>query len=120
MYSRLRAWLQARQDAAAIAEWDDRTLTDLGLSRDEALMLARLTGDGEARLRAMAAVFGVDADAVAADPLLWREVAETCAACRQTAQCRRTLERARVLDGSVGAADCGFCPNAPTWQALSA
>lgn len=119
MFDRVRAMLRKWQDAEAVAALDDRALSDLGVSRAEALTLARLPAEVPARMAAMAGLFGVEEGALQRNRAARLEATETCARCAQTTRCRRTLDRARVLEGSVDAADCGFCPNAGRWAALA-
>lgn len=119
MFDRIRAMIRQWQDVEAVAALDDRALADLGVSRDQAAALARLPAEVPARMAAMAAIFGVTEAVLRRDHAQWVEAMETCGHCGEGVACRRMLDRARVLDGSVSDADVGFCPNAGTWRRLA-
>lgn len=119
MFARIQGMLARWRDQAWLEQMDDRDLADLGVSRDQAMHLVRLPATVPGRMQAMAAIFGVDPATLRADRPALAEMAETCATCRETRACGRTLDRARVLAGSVSPDQCGFCPNAPSLSALS-
>jgi hypothetical protein len=119
MFARFHRLLDRWRDLAWLEALDDRDLADLGVTRDQAMHLARLPADVPERMQAMAAIFGVDASTLQHDRATLTEISETCAGCRETAACRRTLDRARVLDGSIAPHQCGFCPNAGTFRDLA-
>jgi uncharacterized protein YjiS (DUF1127 family) len=119
MFERFHQMIDRWRDQSWLENLDDRDLADLGVSRDQAMHLARLPADVPGRMQAMAAIFGVDAATLQQDRPTLTEISETCATCGDTRACRRTLDRARVLDGSITAADCGFCPNAGSFRIMS-
>jgi uncharacterized protein YjiS (DUF1127 family) len=119
MFERFHKMIDRWRDQAWLENLDERDLADLGVTRDQALHLARLPADVPGRMQAMAAIFGLDAATLQQDRPALAEMSENCATCGETRACRRTLDRARVLDGSVSAADCGFCPNAGSFRIMA-
>jgi hypothetical protein len=119
MFAGFQRMLGRWRDQSWLENMDDRDLADLGVSRDQALHLARLPAAVPGRMQAMAAIFGLDAATLQHDRASLVEMTEACATCGETRACGRTLDRARALDGSISAADCGFCPNSGSFRIMA-
>lgn len=87
----------------------DRDLAELGLSRDQAARLAALPAAVPARMRGVAAIFGLTPEDIEANRADWIELAEVCAGCSATRPCRAMLEGPA---GATPAEAAAFCPNA--------
>lgn len=106
MFDWLRRLTTQSRDRTEIGALDARAFADMGVSREQALNLARMPKAVVDRVQAMGQVFGLGAAAMARDRAEWLQMVETCAQCRNKAQCRRFLrQNARRREGA------GFCPN---------
>lgn len=119
MFERIRQIFERWHALGEIAHLDDRELQDLGVTRDQAVLLASMPADVPERLRAMAAIFGLPEADLQRDHATWLELTETCAVCGARPACQRMLEREHVFEGSVQPGDVGFCPNAANYRAMA-
>ena len=107
MLERLRRLFETRRDLAEVAMLSDRELTDLGVSRDQAMQLAALPDDVPGRVAAMGRIFGLSEAELTRDRAQWTGLLTVCQSCRELRACRKLLDRA----DSASPADAGFCPN---------
>jgi hypothetical protein len=107
----------ARWEALSVAGGPtDRDLAELGLSRDQADRLAALPPGVPARMRGIAAIFGLPPAAIEANRADWIELAEICSGCGEGRACGAALaEPDRATPTEVAA----FCPNARHYSFLA-
>lgn len=116
MFDRLLRLFARAGDRDSVAALDDRELADLGLTRDQALNLARLPAWVPDRVAAMGRLFGLAEADLIRDRGLWEDLLLTCRDCRQLAACRRLLDR----DDRPEPTEAAFCPNAARFALPSA
>lgn len=106
MIAKLSArWQAHRRHRAEMAEMSDEDLTGLGMTRGEFTRVATMSADRQARMRAMAGLFGLP-EAEALRPA----TALGCTECTALGACRKAL-----AEEDVNAAK-GICPNAPSFE----
>ena len=115
LMDRLRTIVRRHRDLQELKALSARDLADLGLSRDEAILLATLPDDVPGRVAAMARVFGVDEDTLHRERNTWNDLLETCAECKALPTCARFM--AHPGDARQAAA---FCPNAGSFAEAAA
>jgi uncharacterized protein YjiS (DUF1127 family) len=94
----------AHQELAAL---DDRQLDDIGLKRDELVLVVAGAAEAPERVGMMAGRLGVDPKAFEARRPLLNEMVKRCAACRTKVICAWWL-----AEGGAEDAYREFCPNA--------
>lgn len=115
MFERFKTALQRWRDLTEVSALSDRELDDIGISRDQLEQFVRMPADVPDRVLAMAAIFGLTEEELRRDTTLWRDLVCTCGACHDRGACALVLERGDLSRPR----DCGFCLNAPTFQALA-
>lgn len=95
---------QAHQDLAAL---DDRQLEDIGLKREELVLVVAGAAEAPERVGMMASRLGIDPGALESRPPLLNEMTTRCAACRAKAYCAWWL-----AEGGEEEQFRQFCPNA--------
>lgn len=95
------------REMTEVAALDGRALSDMGVSRDQALTLAAMPRAVIDRVQTMGHVFGHNAADLTRDRAEWVQLVETCAQCRNVPQCRGFLRQ----DGHPSPNGAGFCPN---------
>ncbi|GAB4262243.1 MAG: hypothetical protein Kow0013_07590 [Pararhodobacter sp.] len=105
---RLRGIARRHRDLRDLSALSDLDLSDLGVSRDQAVALAALPDDVAGRVTAMGRVFGVDEAHLHANRAAWIDMLENCAHCGALPACRHFMASP---DGSAAEA-ARFCPNA--------
>lgn len=106
MIDRLRALFRRSRDLNDLNAMSDHELADLGVSRAQAMDLARLPDDVPGRVAAMARLFGLTEDQLSADRDVWHALVQTCNHCEQLPKCARFM----AAEASY-AEDALFCPN---------
>ena len=101
---------QAHQELAAL---DDRQLDDIGLTRDELVLVVAGAAEAPERVGMMAGRLGVDPQAFEARRPLLNEMVKRCAACRTKVICAWWL-----AEGGAEDAYREFCPNAGRFTEL--
>lgn len=110
MLDRIRNLIARHRSLAEVRMLSDRDLSDLGISRDQAINLAAIPPAVPARLLTMAAFFGRPRADLTRDRGTWDQMLTTCQGCGELSACRRLLARADTADVTEAA----FCPNAAT------
>ncbi len=95
---------QAHQDLAAL---DDRQLEDIGLKREELILVVAGAAEAPERVGMMASRRGIDAEALESRRPLLNEMTTRCAACRSKVYCAWWL-----AEGGEEEQFRQFCPNA--------
>ena len=95
---------QAHQELAAL---DDRQLDDIGLTRDELVLVVAGAAEAPERVGMMAGRLGIEPEAFEARRPLLNEMVKRCAACRTKVICAWWL-----AEGGAEDAYREFCPNA--------
>jgi uncharacterized protein YjiS (DUF1127 family) len=95
---------KAHRELAAL---DDRQLDDIGLKRDELVLVVAGAAEAPERVGMMAGRLGVDPEAFEARRPLLNEMVKRCAACRTKVICAWWL-----AEGGAEDAYREFCPNA--------
>lgn len=106
------------RDINDIMAMSERELADLGVSRTEAMQLATLPDEVPARVRAMAKLYGLSADALLSDRRLWHELLNGCNHCADVATCDRFLSGPAKQE-PVDIAALTFCPNRESFAKAS-
>lgn len=91
------------------------TAADLAITPYELQEAASQPADVPDRMQAMARVFGVPEQFRQLPRPQLQDLARQCAGCRNRTRCSKTLARS----ASAVQQDCGFCPNAVTYQSLA-
>jgi len=112
MFDWIRRLARQQQDMASVAALCARDLSDMGVSRDQALALAAMPRTVPERVRAMGRIFGLSPGELERDRTDWVQMVETCVRCPSTHQCRSFMRQ----DGHPGPNGAGFCPNRETFE----
>lgn len=115
MFDRIKTLLDRWHEIREVEALSDRDIADLGLTRDQLAHFVRMPADVEDRVTHMAAVFGLSAEAIRENHAQWVDLLEVCGGCTDRAACAHVLQKG---DGAHPA-DCGFCRNRATFQALA-
>lgn len=115
MLERIKALVARWHELQEVEALSDRELGDLGMSRQQVRAFVRMPQDVPDRLAHMAAIFGLGADELQANHAAYVEALETCGTCASRSACTRVLGQG----AAARPCDCGFCPNAPTFEALT-
>jgi uncharacterized protein YjiS (DUF1127 family) len=94
---------------------DDRSIVDIGITREQIPAIASAYPDAPQLLRRMMDRMGVAWEPLLRDARLRRELEWNCVACANRSQCRRSLKAAKPAD-----AYRAFCPNADGLDRLAA
>lgn len=105
--SLIAIWHDRRMMAAELSSLDDRTLTELGLARDQIPLLVRAYPAATERFTQMLARVGLDTKAAPLDPATRGDLYRVCTMCTKRGRCRRWLASTKAEDGYPA-----FCPNA--------
>lgn len=108
MFDSIKSALQRSRTLHEVRGMSARELDDLGLSRGEVedfVMIPEATAD---RLGRMAAIFGMDRQAIRARTDDHLAMLKTCNRCADRTACDLALTRGDLRRPQ----DCGFCPNA--------
>ncbi|KPQ07748.1 MAG: hypothetical protein HLUCCA12_04930 [Rhodobacteraceae bacterium HLUCCA12] len=116
MFEWIRRLARQDHDLATISALGERDLSDMGVSREQALNLAAMPRAIPARVQAMGRVFDLDADALQRDRAQWVNMVETCAECPHTLECRSFLS----LGDFARPGAAGFCPNSAAFRGQTA
>lgn len=116
MFERIKMLLHRWHDLAEVSALSDRELDDLGMTRDQVERFVRMPADVPSRVAAMGEIFGLSATDLQRDHFAWVELLETCSTCRDRGACALVLERGELSRPQ----DCGFCLNAPVFEATAA
>ena len=110
----LKNWLRRQRDAEYLTSAPAPALSDLALSRQEAVDLAGAPADTADRMLQMAARYKLDSGAINAER--WRAVdmARACRHCTNVGTCRQWL-----ADGETNVDEAGFCPNAGRFREMA-
>ena len=124
VYDRLLSWVESWQrhrrsgaelDGFGTAELE-HIASDLGLSAKELRSLSRCHPGASTLLPSRLQQLGLDPEGVRmCEPATYRDLERVCARCRSSGRCERDLAR---NDAEAGMR--GYCPNAPTIDALMA
>lgn len=107
MFDRIKALTHRWQDLKEIAQFDQRELDDLGMTRDQIVAFARMPHDVPDRVAAMAQIFGLTEEQLRADQDRYHELLYTCGQCKDRKNCSKVLERGALAKPS----DAEFCLN---------
>lgn len=113
MLNQIRRFLDRLDQLKQVDALSDHDLADLGMTRAQVTAFATMPADVPDRVTAMAAIFGIPADALKANRADYLELLGTCADCRHRAKCGRLLQDAPL----AAPAEAAFCPNAPLYTA---
>lgn len=119
----LRALKEVREHIHAVHErnrelheiggLDDRSIEELGLTRDELREVVTTASEVSERMTAMARRHGIDLDMLDRYRHDYVHLLDTCAHCHATGQCAEFL-----ADESQGPLAASFCPNHADYIAL--
>ncbi|AXQ95012.1 hypothetical protein LV780_00465 [Cereibacter azotoformans] len=115
MLDRVRAFFDRWHRLQEVHAMTDRDLEDLGITRWQMEQFARMPEHVGDRLLQMAQVFGLDPAEVQHAYADYLELLEVCRHCGSTRLCQCRLAEADRL----APADCGFCPNAATYELMA-
>jgi hypothetical protein len=111
-------WLKHRRELSEVRRMNrtdfDLIASDLRISSDDLDRLVRVGPHGADELPEMLASLGIDQASLArTEPLLVRDMQRVCGLCRDKAHCHADL-----AGGTSAENYRGYCPNAPTIDAL--
>jgi hypothetical protein len=115
MFDRIRSILHRIEEIREVDEMSDHDLADLGLTRGQLYDFLRMPRDLDARVTAMAAIFGLTGDQLKHDHGIWVDLLSTCGHCTDRAACSALLAEV----GSAKSADAHFCPNHDAFAGLA-
>lgn len=100
-------WHDRRMMAEELEELDDRTLGELGLTRDQIPLVVRAYPAATKQFTQMLARVGLDTKEAPLDASTRGDLYRTCTMCAKRRRCRRWLASTKDVDGYPA-----FCPNA--------
>ncbi|WP_235840968.1 DUF1127 domain-containing protein [Cereibacter ovatus] len=115
MLERVRAFFDQWHRLQEVHALTDRDLEDLGITRWQIEQFARMPENVGDRLLQMAQVFGLDPVALQHDYADYLDLLEVCTHCGSVKACKCALADADHLRPE----DCGFCPNARTYDYMA-
>lgn len=115
MFDRIKTLLERWHEIREVAALSDRDIADLGMTRDQLAHFVRMPADVEDRVAHMAAIFGLSEGEVKANHAQWLDLLEVCGGCTDRVSCAHVLAKG----AEAHSADCGFCHNRASFEALA-